>query len=526
MRKVFITFAITSLAIIGILTYINWKFSFLLLIFIPLIIMGFYDMFQSKKTIRRNFPLLGRMRYLLEALGPGVRQYFIESDTDGKPFTRLQRSLVYQRSKKETDSMPFGTQLDVYENGYEWINHSIKAISFSNVNENPRVRIGSSQCEKPYDASLFNISAMSFGSLSKNAILALNNGAKQGGFFHNTGEGGLSPYHLQGGDVVWNIGTGYFSCRTDEGKFNYDEFTKRATLDNVKMIEIKFSQGAKPGHGGILPKEKVTDEIADIRLVSKGHDIISPPTHSAFTNPLELMEFVKILRKGSGGKPIGMKICIGNKSEFLSICKAMVATKTYLDFITVDGGEGGTGAAPQEYSDHVGMPLRDAVAFVYDALNGFAIKDQVKIIASGKVITGFDIIRNLSLGADLCNSARGMMFALGCIQALECHANTCPTGVATQDPRLTKGLVPEEKSIRVARFQHETVKSAMDLMASAGIDHPDKVDRSVVSTRINLGKTQTFEETYPEIKTGSLLDGSTVSNSLFKDWKRASVESF
>ncbi|WP_395062391.1 glutamate synthase-related protein, partial [Flavobacterium sp.] len=256
------------------------------------------------------------------------------------------------------------------------------------------------------------------------------------------------------------------------------------------------------------------------------HDIISPPTHSAFTNPLELMEFVKLLRNGSGGKPIGMKICIGNKSEFLSICKAMVATKTYLDFITVDGGEGGTGAAPQEYSDHVGMPLRDAVAFVYDALNGFAIKDQIKIICSGKVITGFDIIRNLSLGADLCNSARGMMFALGCIQALECHANTCPTGVATQDPRLTKGLVPEEKSIRVARFQHETVKSAMDLMASAGIDHPDKVDRSVVSTRVNLSKTQTFEETYPEIKTGSLLDGSTVSNDLFKAWKRASVEHF
>ena len=422
--------------------------------------------------------------------------------------------------------MPFGTQLDVYKEGYEWINHSIRSIPFSQVNDNPRVHIGSSQCTKPYEASLFNISAMSFGSLSKNAILALNNGAKQGGFYHNTGEGGLSPYHLQGGDVVWNIGTGYFSCRTPEGKFNYDEYIKRATLDNVKMIEIKFSQGAKPGHGGILPKEKVTDEIASIRLVSKGHDILSPPSHSAFTTPLELMDFVKLLRKGSGGKPIGMKICIGNKSEFLSICKAMVETQTYLDFITVDGGEGGTGAAPQEYSDHVGMPLRDAVAFVYDALNGYGIKDQIKIICSGKVITGFDIIRNLSLGADLCNSARGMMFALGCIQALECHANTCPTGVATQNPELMKGLVPEEKSIRVARFQHETVKSAMDLMASAGIDHPDKVDRSVVSTRVIVGKTQTFEEIYPEIKTGSLLDGSTVPNELFKVWKKACVDKF
>lgn len=488
--------------------------------------MGFYDMYQSKKTIRRNFPLVGRMRYLLEALGPGIRQYFIEADTEGKPFTRLQRSIVYQRSKKETDSMPFGTQLDVYKEGYEWINHSIRAIPFSEVNENPRVKIGSSQCTNPYYASLFNISAMSYGSLSKNAILALNNGAKQGGFFHNTGEGGLSPYHLQGGDVVWNIGTGYFSCRNDDGTFSYDQFTKRAMLDNVKMIEIKFSQGAKPGHGGILPKEKVTDEIAEIRLVSKGHDIISPPSHSAFKTPLELMDFVKLLRKGSGGKPVGMKICIGNKSEFISICKAMVETKTYLDFITVDGGEGGTGAAPQEYSDHVGMPLRDALAFVYDCLNGFAIKDQIKIICSGKVITGFDIIRNLSLGADLCNSARGMMFALGCIQALECHANTCPTGVATQDPRLTKGLVPEEKSIRVARYHHETVKSAMDLMASAGLAHPDDVDRTVVSTRTERSKIQTFEETYPELKVGALLDGSTVPNEFFRFWKRATAEKF
>jgi len=483
-------------------------------------------MYQSKKTIRKNFPLLGRMRYLLEGLGPEIRQYFVETDLEGKPFNRLQRSIVYQRSKKESDSMPFGTQLDVYQDGYEWINHSIRAIPFSKVNENPKVHIGSSQCTKPYNASMFNISAMSFGSLSKNAILALNNGAKQGGFYHNTGEGGLSPYHLQGGDVVWNIGTGYFSCRTDEGKFNYEEYVKRATLDNVKMIEIKFSQGAKPGHGGILPKEKVTDEIAAIRLVSKGQDILSPPTHSAFTTPLELMDFVKLLRKGSEGKPIGIKICIGNKSEFLSICKAMVETKTYLDFITVDGGEGGTGAAPQEYSDHVGMPLRDAIAFVYDSLNGFGIKDQIKIIASGKVITGFDIVRTLSLGADLCNSARGMMFALGCIQALECHNNTCPTGVATQNPDLMKGLVPEEKSVRVARFQHETVKSAMDLMASAGLSHPDEVTRDVITTRIDRNKVETFAEIFPELETGCLLFESTVPKEFLYFWRKASSEKF
>lgn len=526
MRKVFLVFTIASLAVVGLLSYINWKFLFLLLIFIPLILLGLYDMFQSKRTIRRNFPLLGRLRYLLESMGPEMRQYFIETDLEGKPFNRLQRNIVYQRSKKENDTNPFGTQLDVYQEGYEWINHSIRAIPFSKVDENPRVRIGSSQCEKPYEASLFNISAMSYGSLSKNAILALNSGAKQGGFYHNTGEGGLSKYHLTGGDVVWNIGTGYFSCRNEDGTFSYDAYTIRANYDSVKMIEIKFSQGAKPGHGGILPKEKVTDEIAEIRLVSKGHDILSPPSHSAFTTPLELMDFVKLLRKGSGGKPIGMKICIGNKSEFLSICKAMVETKTYLDFITVDGGEGGTGAAPQEYSDHVGMPLRDALAFVYDALNGFDLKDQIKIICSGKVITGFDIIRNLSLGADLCNSARGMMFALGCIQALECHANTCPTGVATQDPELMKGLVPEVKSVRVARYQHETVKSAMDLMASAGIKHPDDVDRTVVSTRVDRTKVQTFYEIYPELDKGCLLFESTVPKDFLYFWRKASIDKF
>lgn len=527
MRKAFIIFSITLLALTAILIFVNWKFSFLLLLFLPLISMGLFDMFQSKQTIKRNFPLLGRMRYLLESLGPEMRQYFIETDTDGKPFTRLQRTLVYTRSKKQTSTQPFGTQLDVYDVGYEWINHSIKAIPFKEVDENPKVKIGSSQCTQPYKASLFNISAMSYGSLSKNAILALNSGAKQGGFYHNTGEGGLSPYHLEpGGDVVWNIGTGYFSTRTPDGKFSVEEYSKRATLDNVKMIEIKFSQGAKPGHGGILPKEKVTDEIAAIRLVEKGNDIVSPPKHSAFTTPLELMEFVKVLREHSGGKPIGIKICIGNKSEFISICKAMVQTNTYLDFITVDGGEGGTGAAPPEYSDHVGMPLRDALAFVYDCLNGFGIKDQIKIIASGKVISGFDIIRCLSIGADVCNSARGMMFALGCIQALECHANTCPTGVATQDPKLTKGLVPEEKSVRVARFQHETVKSAMELMASAGINHPDGVTRDVVSTRVERNKTETFGETFPELETGCLLQEATIPSSYQYFWKKAKAETF
>lgn len=527
MRKIFLVASVTALAITAILAYVNWKFIFLLIFFVPLILMGLYDMFQSRHTIRRNFPLVGRLRYLLESIGPEIRQYFVETDIDGRPFDRLQRGLVYARSKKELDTKPFGTQLNVYDEGYQWINHSIKAIAFQDIDENPKVRIGSAQCTKPYMASLFNVSAMSYGSLSKNAIVALNSGAKQGGFFHNTGEGGLSPYHLEpGGDVVWNIGTGYFSCRDEYGNFSPENFAKRATLDSVKMIEIKFSQGAKPGHGGILPKEKVTDEIAAIRLVSKGGDIISPPKHSAFKTPLELMGFLKQLRELSGGKPVGMKICIGNKSEFLAICKAMVETQTYFDFITVDGGEGGTGAAPIEYSDHVGMPLRDALAFVYDCLNGFGIKDQIKIIASGKIISGFDIIRALSMGADLCNSARGMMFALGCIQALECHANTCPTGVATQDPKLTQGLDPDLKSVRVSRYQHETVKSAMELMASAGIDHPDNVGRDLVSMRIDKTNIRTFAELFPELKTGCMLAPETVPDRFFYDWKKASAESF
>ena len=527
MRKAFVIISITLLVLSGLLIFVSLKFALILLILIPLIALGAFDMYQSKRTIRRNFPLFGRFRYLLEALGPGVRQYFIEANTDGRPFTRLQRSLVYQRSKKETDSHPFGTQLNVYDEGYQWINHSIKAIAFSHIDQNPKIRIGSSQCSKPYMASLFNISAMSYGSLSKNAILALNAGAKQGEFFHNTGEGGLSPYHLEpGGDVVWNIGTAYFSCRDEYGGFSIQHFTTRAHYENVKMIEIKFSQGAKPGHGGILPKEKVTDEIAAIRLVLKGGDIISPPKHSAFRTPLELMDFIKVLREGSGGKPIGMKLCIGNKSEFLSICKAMVQTKTYFDFITVDGGEGGTGAAPLEYSDHVGMPLRDALAFVYDALVGFDLKDEIKIIASGKVISGFDIIRALSMGADLCNSARGMMFALGCIQALECHNNTCPTGVATQNPQLVKGLVPQEKSVRVARYQHETVKAAMELMASAGIEHPDGVGRDLVSMRVDRTNIATFAELFPEYKKGCLLQAETVPDKLYYAWKKATPESF
>ena len=418
-------------AVIGF--FYNWVWL-LFIVIIPIIVIGVIDLVQTKHSLRHNFPVLGRMRWMAEWMRPKVYQYFVESDTDGAPYNRLSRNVIYQRAKKETDSTPFGTQLNVYETGYEWLNHSIAPLHHDQVDTNPRVLVGNEDCKQPYLASIFNVSAMSFGSLSKNAIMALNGGAKLGGFAHNTGEGGLSPYHLEpGGDVIWQIGTGYFGCRNNDGSFNYDAFKERSNLPNVKMIEIKLSQGAKPGHGGILPASKVTDEIAKIRLVEKGKDVLSPPYHTAFSNPLELVAFIKKLRELSNGKPIGFKLCIGQKSQFISICKAMVKTQVFPDFITVDGGEGGTGAAPVEFSNSVGMPLRDALAFVYDTLNGYGIKKHIKIIASGKVHTGFDLVKNISLGADMCNGARAMMLALGCIQALECNTNKFPTGVSTQD---------------------------------------------------------------------------------------------
>jgi glutamate synthase domain-containing protein 2 len=450
--------------------------------------------------------VFGRLRYLAEDLRPKVYQYFVESDTNGKPFSRLNRSLIYQRAKKETDTIPFGTQLDVYENGYEWLSHSIAAISHHELNEDPRVIIAGPDCLQPYEASVFNISAMSFGSLSENAILALNGGAFMGNFAHNTGEGGISDYHsAPKGDLIWQIGTGYFGCRHHDGTFSDEAFAERSGSPPVKMIEIKLSQGAKPGHGGILPASKVTPEISRIRLVKEGFDVISPPGHSAFSTPLEMLGFVKKLRDLSKGKPIGIKLCIGRKSEFFAICKAMVESGTYVDFITVDGGEGGTGASPQEFSNAVGMPLREGVAFVYDVLSGFDLKKHIKIIASGKISSGFDIVKNIALGADLCNSARGMMFALGCIQALECNMNTCPTGVATQDPSLMKGLVVEDKKVRVFNFQRLTVASAIELLGAAGLRHPYQLTRAYINRRISQNVMQSYIETFPYIPEGSLL---------------------
>lgn len=527
MRKLFVLFSIVTSALL-----IAWSFYWIdalfgFLILIPIIYMGVADMIQVRQSIRRNFPVLGRLRYVFEDLRPKIQQYFVESDTDGAPINRNERSVIYQRAKKQTDTVPFGTQLNVYAEGYEWITHSIAPKDFHKMDHSPRIRFGGSECKQPYDMSVLNVSAMSFGSLSKNAVLSLNAGAKIGGFAHNTGEGGLSPYHLEpGGDIIWQIGTGYFGARTEDGNFSGDAFKANATKPNVKMVEIKLSQGAKPGHGGILPASKNTPEIAAIRLVKPGTTVFSPPFHSAFSSPKELVLFIKRLRELSGGKPIGFKLCVGRKSEFLSICKAMVQLKTYPDFITVDGGEGGTGAAPPEFTNSVGMPLLDALAFVDNALRGFGIRNEMKLIASGKILSGFHMVRAMALGADTCNTARAMMMALGCIQALECNKNTCPTGVATQDPYFMKGLVVEDKKVRVANYHKNTVESFVELIGAAGIDHPDKINRSHVYRRVFMNMVKTYEEIYPTIPEGCLLDSGDAPFDYEDYLKKASAESF
>lgn len=527
MRKIFI---ISSIAITALLIFWGYFWTDVLFGFVivgPLIYMGIVDMIQKRQSLRRNFPVLGRLRYVFEDLRPKIQQYFVESDTDGAPINRNERSVIYQRAKKQIDTIPFGTQLNVYAEGYEWITHSIAPKDFHKMDHNPRIRFGGNDCKQPYDMSVLNVSAMSFGSLSQNAVLALNAGAKIGGFAHNTGEGGLSPYHLQpGGDIIWQIGTGYFGARTEDGNFSGDAFQLNATKPSVKMIEIKLSQGAKPGHGGILPAKKNTPEIAAIRLVKAGTTVFSPPFHSAFSTPLELIHFVKKLRDLSGGKPVGFKLCVGRKSEFLSICKAMVQLNIYPDFITVDGGEGGTGAAPPEFTNFVGMPLLDALAFVDDALRGFGIRNKMRVIASGKILTGFHILRAMALGADTCNCARAMMMALGCIQALECNKNTCPTGVATQDPYFMKGLVVEDKKTRVANFHKNTVESFVELIGAAGMDHPGKINRSHVYRRVFMNMVKTYEEIYPTLPEGCLLPGGDVPFEYEEYMKRASAESF
>ena len=444
-----------------------------LLLFGALVAVGVYDLRQKKRSILRNYPVIGHIRFALEAIRPEIRQYFFEADNDAQPFSRAQRSLVYQRAKAQVDKRPFGTQLDVHAEGYEWINHSVAPSALRS--HDFRITIGAGRAQ-PYSASVFNISAMSFGALSANAIQSLNAGAKRGGFAHDTGEGSISAHHRKhGGDLIWEIASGYFGCRHDDGTFNADKFAANACDPQVKLIEIKLSQGAKPGHGGVLPGPKVTAEIAATRGVPEGVDCVSPASHSAFSTPVEMMHFIDRLRTLSGGKPTGFKLCIGHPWEWFAMVKAMLATGITPDFIVVDGAEGGTGAAPVEFTDHVGSPLQEGLLLVHNTLRGVGLRDKVKIGAAGKVTSAFDIARLMALGADWCNSARGFMFALGCLQAQTCHTGRCPTGVATQDPQRQQSLVVEDKTTRVFNFHQQTLHALQELVQAAGIEHPNQI---------------------------------------------------
>lgn len=507
--------------------YFMWSaIAWLLLLLIPLLLLGIYDIIQKKHAILRNFPVYGHGRWIMEWLRPYIRQYLIESDTDGRPISRMFRSIVYQRAKGELETVPFGTRVDTYRSGYEWIGHSIAAINESEVEKDLRVRVGGTECKQPYEASILNVSAMSFGALSKNAIRALNRGAKLGNFYHNTGEGGISPYHLEaGGDLVWQVGTGYFGCRDHQGNFSAEKFRDKATLSAVKMIEIKLSQGAKPGHGGILPADKNSDEIAKIRDVPVGTQVNSPPAHSTFDSPIGLLKFIVQLRELSDGKPVGFKLAVGRKSEFIAICKAMVETGIQPDFITVDGGEGGTGAAPLEYTNSIGMPLREALAFVVDSLVGYGLREHIRVIASGKILTGFHLVKNMALGADICNSARGMMLALGCVQSLTCNSNRCPTGVATQDPRLYRGLDVTDKAERVRQYHRRTLHATAEIIASAGLHHTGELNRSHIHRRVNQHEIRRYDEIFPYLQE-NCLRSHTVPLSFAKVVEEARADSW
>jgi glutamate synthase domain-containing protein 2 len=495
MRHVFLPVSFAVLTLTGLMAWTWPPFAWAYVVLLPLFAQGVRDFNQTTHAVLRNFPLLGHMRYLLEMIRPEINQYFVESNQDGRPFNREDRSVVYQRAKKQLSTLPFGTQKDVREVGYEWMNHSMYP---RNTPAAPtRVLFGEKTCSQPYSASLLNISAMSYGALSKNAIAALNGGARDGDFYHNTGEGSISPYHLESaGDLVWQIGSSYFGCRDENGHFSPEIFQSKSRQQGVKMIEIKLSQGAKPGHGGILPKEKITDEIAEIRQIEKGVDVISPPYHTAFHGPEQLLRFVRDLRELSGGKPVGFKICVGAHSEIEDICQAMVDLDITADFIAVDGGEGGTGAAPLEFSNSMGSPLADALPVVDDLLVRYGLRDAVKIIASGRILTAFHMAQRLAMGADICNSARGMMMSLGCIQALRCNSNECPVGVATQDEQLVSGLVVKTKRTRVMNYQSETVRTLMELCAAAGLQSPDELTRFHINRRVSATETQTYAEIY------------------------------
>jgi glutamate synthase domain-containing protein 2 len=491
-----------------------------------LVVIGFRDLGQSRHSIQRNYPLIGHIRWLVEAIRPEIRQYLIEADEEAAPFSRSQRELVYERAKGLSGERAFGTLLDAYGEGYEFIGHSTTPAPVADP-AGFRITVGGPDCARPYSASVFNISAMSFGALSANAIRALNAGAKRGGFSHDTGEGSLSPYHREmGGDVVWEIGSGYFGCRTAEGAFDPERFAAQAALEQVKMIELKLSQGAKPGHGGVLPAAKVTPEIAQTRGVPLGQDCISPSRHGAFSTPRELMLFIGRLRELSGGKPVGFKLCLGHPWEFMAIVKAMLATGVIPDFVVVDGTEGGTGAAPTEFSDHVGAPMREGLLFVHNTLVGAGLRDRIKIGVAGKIVSAFDIARVLAIGADWANSARGFMFAVGCVQSRSCNTNRCPTGVATQDPLRQAALVVPDKAERVYNFHRLTLKALSEILAAAGLEHPEQLRPHHLSRRVGDMEVRQFGDLHTLLTAGALLDGRLPVGFYSENWRRASADSF
>jgi glutamate synthase domain-containing protein 2 len=471
-----------------------------------LLALGWRDSLQTRHAVLRNYPIIGHLRFLLEFIRPELRQYFIESDSEAAPFSRQQRSLVYQRAKGEPDNRPFGTQLDVQAGGYEWINHSIAPAAVEGHDFRVTIGAGGTSCTQPYSASIFNISAMSFGALSANAILALNGGAAKGGFAHDTGEGSISVHHrVHGGDLIWEIGSGYFGCRNDDGSFNAERFAVNARDPQVKMVELKLSQGAKPGHGGVLPGPKVTAEIAQARGVPEGQVCISPARHGAFSTPLEMLQFIERLRALSGGKPAGFKLCIGHPWEWFAICKAMLESGLLPDFIVVDGAEGGTGAAPLEFTDHVGAPLQEGLLLVHNTLVGLGLRGRIKLGCAGKVVSAFDIVRLMALGADWVNAARGFMFALGCIQAQTCHTGSCPTGVTTQDPKRQQALVVPDKLERVWRFHENTLHALKELVQAAGLTHPDQITASHIVRRSSDHEVKLLANQLHFLKPGELL---------------------
>ena len=520
-----ILFAATLLLIILAVPQATYVAAAPLALFAGLSVLGTRDLMQTRHSVLRNYPISAHLRFLLEHMRPEMRQYFFESEKDGAPFSRDKRAVVYQRAKMVLDKRPFGTQYDVYGDGFEWVQHSM--VPRPHAVAPFRITIGGADCTKPYEASVFNISAMSFGALSPNAIRALNKGAKAGGFAHDTGEGGLSPYHRENdGDLIWEIGSGYFGARNPDGRFSPERFADTATLDQVKMVELKMSQGAKPGHGGVLPAAKVSEEIALARGVPMGCDCISPSGHSVFSTPIEMMEFIGEMRRLSGGKPAGFKLCIGHPWEFLALCKAMLQTSVYPDFIVIDGKEGGTGAAPLEFLDHIGMPMREGLNFVHNALIGINARDRIKLGASGKIVSAFDIARAMALGADWCNAARGFMFALGCIQSQSCHTDRCPVGVATQDRTRQRALVVNDKWVRVKNFHAATLQALKEIVAAAGLDHPREFMPAHFSRRVSAREVVSYSELYPTLRTGELLDGDCRDPRFHEAWKMAHPASF